>query len=77
MTMEGSQFYALALEAQILPECEYDYTQKWDFPDFGNNELPRRLHDPACYLLPGKFDKLAATPRIVDSGRFMPRAWTV
>ena len=70
MTMEGSRLYALALEGQILPECEYDYTQKWDFPDFGNDELPRRLHDPACYLLPGKFDKLAATPRIVDTRPF-------
>jgi hypothetical protein len=73
MTMEGSQFYALAMEGQILPECEYDYTSPWNFPDFGNDELPRRLHDPACYLLPGKFDKFAATPRLVDTRSFQAR----
>jgi hypothetical protein len=73
MTMEGAKFYALALEGEILPECEYDYTHPWDFPDFGNDELPRRLHDPACYLLPGKFDKFAALPRIVDTRPFQAR----
>ena len=70
MTMEGARLYALALQGEILPECEYDYTQRWDFPDFGNDGLPRRLHDPASYLLPGRFDKLAATPRIVDTRPF-------
>jgi hypothetical protein len=70
MTMENGTFYALALANQILPESAYDYTTKWDYPDFGNETQPRRLHDPNSYLLPGKYDKFAATPRLVDTRPF-------
>jgi hypothetical protein len=70
MTMESGSLYALALADQILPESAYDYTVKWDYPDFGNETLPRRLHDPGCCLLPGKYDKYAATPRLMDTRSF-------
>jgi hypothetical protein len=67
MTMENGKFYALALAGQILPQCAYDYTRPWDFPDYGNDALPRRLRDPMNYLFPGKYDKYAATPHTLDT----------
>ena len=70
MTMESGSFYALALADQILPDAAYDYTVKWDYPDFGNDTLPRRLNDPNAYLVPGKYDKFAATPRTMDTRPF-------
>jgi len=70
MSLENARIYALALRGQILPEVLYDYTSKWDFPDFGNEEMPRRPGDPSAYLRPGTFDKFAATPRIVDTRKF-------
>lgn len=69
MTMEGGQFYALALGGQILPENEYDYTAKWEIPDFGNENIPRRLADPSNYMLPGKY-KYEITPRTLDTRPF-------
>jgi hypothetical protein len=70
MTMENGSLYALALDGQILPESTYDYTTTWNYPDFGNGSLPRRLHDPNSYLLPGRYDKYAATPRLTDTRPF-------
>jgi hypothetical protein len=70
MTMESGSLYALALAGQILPDAAYDYTVKWDYPDFGNDTLPRRIHDPNSYLLPGKYDKFAATPHALDTRPF-------
>jgi hypothetical protein len=69
MTMEGGQFYALAMGGQILPEYEYDYTTKWDIPDFGNESIPRRLADPSNYMLPGNH-KYEITPRTLDTRPF-------
>ena len=37
------------------------------FPSFGNQSIPRRLHDPDCYMFPGTYDKYAATPCIMDT----------
>jgi hypothetical protein len=70
MSIENAKLYALALYGQLLPEDEYDYTTKWKIPDFGNETIPRRVGDPGARIIPGQFDKFAATPRIVDTRNY-------
>jgi len=70
MSIENATLYSLALRGQLIPEFQYDYTAKWDFPDFGNELLPHRIGDSMAYMIPGKYDKYAATPTCVDTRTF-------
>jgi hypothetical protein len=70
MSIENAELYSLALYGQLIPEDQYDYAVKWDFQDVGNESIPRRIGDVSCYIIPGKHDKYAVTPKIVDTRVF-------
>jgi hypothetical protein len=66
LEIEGPQFKSLIKAPDTLPYYHYDYGETWDYPDWGNESLPRNDNG---YLTPGTYDRFAATPKIVDTRR--------
>lgn len=64
MEIEGARFKAMFKASELLPERYYDYQVKWDYPDWGNENLPRSPHG---VLFPGTYDRFAEVPRILDT----------
>ena len=67
MEMEGPDFQTLCREPEILPAYHYDYQTTWDYPAWGNDDLPRNQYG---YLYPGQHDPFAVVPKIVDTRLF-------
>jgi hypothetical protein len=62
--IENARYAAYFKKPAALPEYHWDYTRPWNYPDWGNEELPR---SPSGFLVPGEHDKFAVTPRITDT----------
>jgi hypothetical protein len=67
MELENERFRAVIVEDELLPYWLYDYTRVWEYPDWGNEDLPRNERG---YLEPGTYDRFAVTPAIVDTRQF-------
>ena len=67
LEIEGPDFQSLLRAPDILPAYHYDYRQPWDYPAWGNDDLPR---NKAGYLYPGQHDPFQVVPKIVDTRRF-------
>jgi len=66
MTLESNSFMSIHHCNKILPESHYDYTIKWDYPDFGNEAI-RKSRMSFGYFEPEKHDKFELTPRVTDT----------
>jgi len=64
MQIENARYSAFFKKPAILPEYHWDYTLPWDYPDWGNKQLPRSVMG---LLVPGEHDKFAVTPKITDT----------
>lgn len=64
LEIEGAAFQALLRAPEILPIYQYDYEPPWDYPAWGNEDLPRNRWG---YLYPGEHDPYAVVPPIVDT----------
>jgi hypothetical protein len=62
--IENARYAAYFKKPAALPEYHWDYTKPWNYPDWGNERLPR---NPAGFLVPGEHDKFAVTPKITDT----------
>ncbi len=67
MEMEGPEFKAIFKAPETLPYSYYDYQVKWEYPDWGNEGLPRNLRG---YLAPGTYDLTKRVPAILDTRPF-------
>ena len=67
MEIEGPDFQSLLRSSELLPAYQYDYSEMWNYPAWGNDELPRNLWG---YLYPGHHDPFQVVPRIVDTRCF-------
>lgn len=67
LEFEGPGGKSLFQRPDLLPRYHYDYGPAWDYPDWGNEQLPRNERG---YLRPDTYDRFAATPRIVDTRKF-------
>lgn len=65
--IENAAFRALFRRGELLPYAQYDYTTPWNYPDWGNENIPRR---PDGYIIPGTNDRFRVTPSIVDTRPF-------
>jgi hypothetical protein len=66
LEIENHLFAAMFVGGGILPEYHYDYTRPWNYPDFGNEGLPRK-RDGFGYPDPDNYDRFAWTPSITDT----------
>lgn len=66
LQIENHLFSAMFVGGGILPEYHYDYTRPWNYPDFGNEVLPRK-RDGFGYPDPDNYDRFAWTPLITDT----------
>ena len=64
MQIENARYSAFFKRPVALPEYHWDYTKPWNFPDWGNEKLPR---NSMGFLVPGEHDKFAVTPTITDT----------
>lgn len=64
MQIENAKYSAYFKKPGTLPEYHWDYTKPWDYPDWGNEKLPRNVMG---FLVPGEHDKFAVTPKITDT----------
>jgi hypothetical protein len=62
--IENPRYSAIFHKPQVLPQFHYDYTKKWEFPDWGNEDQPRSAWGA---LVPGEHDKWAVTPKTTDT----------
>jgi hypothetical protein len=62
--IENTRFSAFFKRPAALPEYHWDYTKPWDYPNWGNESLPRNV---IGVLVPGEHDKFAVTPSITDT----------
>lgn len=75
MQMEGPLFRSVHRRPEFLPFEQYDYTPRWNYPDFGGEGIPRdarnylfiKPEDKYSAETPGKF-KL--TPKMIDTRAF-------
>jgi hypothetical protein len=61
--IENARYSAFFKKPAALPEYHWDYTNPWDYPGWGNENLPRS----AGFLVPGEHDKFSVTPKITDT----------
>ena len=61
--IENARYSGYFKKPTALPEYHWDYTKPWNYPDWGNEELPRYKG----FLVPGEHDKFAVTPKITDT----------
>jgi hypothetical protein len=66
LEIENHLFTAMFVGGGILPEYHYDYTRPWNYPDFGNEGLPRK-RDGFGYPDPDNYDRFAWTPSTTDT----------
>ncbi len=64
MQIENARYSAFFKKPAALPEYHWDYTKPWNYPDWGNDTLPRNV---VGFLVPGEHDKFAVTPKITDT----------
>ena len=62
--IENSRYSAFFKKSSATPEYHWDYTKPWNYPDWGNTQLPR---NSMGFLVPGEHDKFAVTPSITDT----------
>lgn len=67
MEIENSRLKAIFRHGEALPDAQYDYTQPWRYPDWGNEDIPR---DKQGYVIPNTEDRFRVTPHIVDTRPF-------
>jgi hypothetical protein len=67
MEVENHLFRAVFIKGRALPQVYYDYTTRWDYPDWGNDGVPR---GPAGYIIPNTDDRFRVTPKILDTRLF-------
>jgi hypothetical protein len=66
LQIENHLFSGMFIGGGILPDYHYDYTRPWNYPDFGNEGLPRK-RDGFGYPDPENYDRFAWTPTITDT----------
>lgn len=66
MAIENDKFMAILVADAILPDSLYDHTVRWNYPDWGNENIPR-ARNPLGDFQRGLHDKFAVTPKIVDT----------
>lgn len=82
MEIEGPDFQSLLRSPQLLPTYHYDYSKEWNYPAWGNDQLPRNQWG---YLYPGQHDPFQVVPKILDTRGFdatrsdagSDRQWTI
>jgi len=67
MEVENADFHALFRHGETLPYAQYDYTVPWNYPDWGNDGIPRRKNG---YVLQNTDDRFRVTPSILDTRNF-------
>jgi len=63
LMLEGAEFKSMMRFSEVLPVYHYDFGQKWDYPDWGNEQFPRYKG----YLCPGTYDPYKVVPKITDT----------
>ncbi|MCB9770355.1 MAG: hypothetical protein H6752_19325 [Candidatus Omnitrophica bacterium] len=64
MEIENADLRAIFRFGEELPYAQYDYTASWNYPDWGNEEIPRK---PDGYVIPNTEDRFRVTPKILDT----------
>jgi len=67
MEIENDRFKAIFRRGETLPYAQYDYTSRWQYPDWGNEDIPR---DKQGYVIPSTDDRFRVTPPITDTRPF-------
>lgn len=67
LEVENARFRAIFRRGETLPYAQYDYTEKWNYPDWGNEDIPRR---PDGYVVANTDARFRITPSIVDTRPF-------
>lgn len=67
MEIENSTFRAIFRNRETLPYAYYDYTIPWNYPDWGNESIPRRTNG---YIIPDTDARFSVTPNILDTRQF-------
>jgi hypothetical protein len=67
MEIENDRFMAVMLKGQTLPNIQYDYTKPWNYPDWGNEGIPRAA---SGYPIPNTPDRFRVTPLMLDTRPF-------
>ncbi len=67
MEIENDRLKAIFRHGEALPYAQYDYTEPWRYPDWGNADIPR---DKQGYVIPNTDDRFRVTPRIIDTRPF-------
>lgn len=67
LEIEGPDFQSFCRAPEILPVYHYDYQKTWNYPAWGNEDLPRNQWG---YLYPGTYDPLQVVPKIIDTRLF-------
>ena len=67
MEIENDRLKAIFRRGETLPYAQYDYTTRWQYPDWGNADIAR---DKNGYVIPNTDDRFRVTPRIVDTRPF-------
>ncbi len=64
LEIENGRFKSIFRKPDILPYVYYDYTTRWNYPDWGNETIPRR---PNGYIVPDTPERFQITPRQLDT----------
>lgn len=64
MEIENDRFRAIFRRGETLPYAQYDYTSRWQYPDWGSADIPR---DKNGYVIPNTDDRFRVTPSITDT----------
>lgn len=67
MEVENARFRAIFRRGETLPYAQYDYTERRYYPDWGNDDIPRR---PDGYPVANTDDRFRVTPAVVDTRAF-------
>ncbi len=67
LEFENGRFKAIFRHSETLPYVYYDYTYKWDYPDWGNERIERR---PNGYIIPDTDERFQITPLQLDTRNF-------
>ena len=74
MEIENDRFMAVFLKGQTLPNIQYDYTTQWNYPDWGNEGIPRTK---SGYPISNTPDRFRVTPRMLDTRAFKVTTKTI
>ena len=67
MSMENEEFMTVNFKGSMLPDTCFDYTTDWDYPDCGNEQIPRSKSGLGQIVDEDNIYKYEITPLIVDT----------